>query len=201
MLRDVLKSRGVEVVMTRTTDTHLALVKAEDYKLRCALEKGCDLAISCHRNAGPTTARGVEIWLHSQAGASIVNWASDIINGMTATGIPIRKGDIAPGVYRGYPSYPNDNFYCNSGTKSPSMLVELGFITNEQDNLVFDSRIEEMVLAIADAACRRLGVDLTPPAQSKLYRVQVGAFSQKQNAERLAEELRGKGYQTIIKAE
>lgn len=33
----------------------------------------------------------------------------------------------------------------------------------------------------------------------KLYRVQVGAFSSKANAERLAKELKGKGYSTIIK--
>lgn len=32
-----------------------------------------------------------------------------------------------------------------------------------------------------------------------LYRVQVGAFANKENAEALAAELRGKGYQTIIK--
>lgn len=32
-----------------------------------------------------------------------------------------------------------------------------------------------------------------------LYRVQVGAFSSKENAEKLAKELRSKGYQTIVK--
>lgn len=37
------------------------------------------------------------------------------------------------------------------------------------------------------------------PGTKKLYRVQVGAFSSKANAEKLAKELKGKGYSTIIK--
>ena len=38
-------------------------------------------------------------------------------------------------------------------------------------------------------------------APKKLYRVQVGAFSTQANAEKLAKELEGKGYKTIIKSE
>lgn len=38
-----------------------------------------------------------------------------------------------------------------------------------------------------------------PTPSDKLYRVQVGAFSKRENAERLAEELKNKGYNTIIK--
>lgn len=45
---------------------------------------------------------------------------------------------------------------------------------------------------------RRVNEILNP---KKLYRVQVGAFSNRQNAERLEAELRSKGYQTIIKEE
>lgn len=38
-----------------------------------------------------------------------------------------------------------------------------------------------------------------PKTEAKLYRVQVGAFSNKQNAQRLADALRGKGFNAIIK--
>lgn len=41
----------------------------------------------------------------------------------------------------------------------------------------------------------------TSTAKKKLYRVQVGAFSTKANAEKLAAELKAKGYSTIIKSE
>lgn len=40
-----------------------------------------------------------------------------------------------------------------------------------------------------------------PSSGGKLYRVQVGAFSSKANAEKLAKELKAKGYSTIIKVE
>lgn len=39
---------------------------------------------------------------------------------------------------------------------------------------------------------------VNPPEPDKLYRVQVGAFGVKENAERLAEELKKKGYSAII---
>jgi cell division septation protein DedD len=41
----------------------------------------------------------------------------------------------------------------------------------------------------------------TAAPKSKLYRVQVGAFSVKANAEKLAKEPQSKGYSTIIKEE
>ena len=41
-------------------------------------------------------------------------------------------------------------------------------------------------------------VTTTPADTGKLYRVQVGAFAQKANAEKLAAELQGKGYKTYI---
>jgi N-acetylmuramoyl-L-alanine amidase len=36
------------------------------------------------------------------------------------------------------------------------------------------------------------------PTSNTLYKVQVGAFSVKENADRLAAELKGKGYSTIV---
>ena len=41
----------------------------------------------------------------------------------------------------------------------------------------------------------------TATANKKIYRVQVGAFSTQENAEKLAKELESKGYKTIIKSE
>lgn len=41
----------------------------------------------------------------------------------------------------------------------------------------------------------------TATAKKKIYRVQVGAFSTQANAEKLAKELKAKGYSTVIKSE
>lgn len=52
---------------------------------------------------------------------------------------------------------------------------------------------------VKKALAKQQPATTTPATTGKLYRVQVGAFSNKANAERLAAELKGKGYSTIIK--
>ena len=48
---------------------------------------------------------------------------------------------------------------------------------------------------IAEEVNKRLG---SVPASSTMYNVQVGAFSNKANAEKLMNELKGKGYSALI---
>jgi len=157
---ELLRRRGVEIVMTRTIDKHLDLNKSLDYIERTKLEHGCDLAICCHRNSGGigSKANGVEIWLHHAATTGTIAWAKDVIDGIKRCGMAVRSGQVAPGVYRGYRTNPQADYYCNSGTKSPSMLIELGFITSAADNDLFDRRMDDFCRAIADAACRKLGI-------------------------------------------
>ena len=54
---------------------------------------------------------------------------------------------------------------------------------------------------IADTVNARLKKDVATANNSLIYRVQVGAFSKKENAQKLAAELKAKGYETIIKEE
>ncbi len=154
-LQREFERRGMEVIMTRTTDCYPSL------SARTKLERvnNCDLAICCHRNGGSATATGLEIWLHSKAPASYINWAADMIAGVKVVGMKARcgRGGYGEGIYKGYRASPLLNYYCNSGTNSPSMLVELGFITNEEDNQIFDENLDALVAAIADASCRFLG--------------------------------------------
>lgn len=80
-------------------------------------------------------------------------------------------------------------------------LVECGFITNDDDRAKFMNQLDDLARGILQAA----GVDAsapekpaTPNTSGKLYRVQLGAFSIKSNAEKFAGELRSKGYKPII---
>lgn len=63
------------------------------------------------------------------------------------------------------------------------------------------------VLALGQTAETLSGKKLAAPkpAQNqttgKIYRVQVGAFSTKSNADKLAAELKAKGYSVVVKAE
>ncbi|MDR7403863.1 MAG: SPOR domain-containing protein, partial [Armatimonadota bacterium] len=47
-------------------------------------------------------------------------------------------------------------------------------------------------------ALRQLGFEAYVTASGGLYRVQVGAFARRENAERLAEQLRAAGYEVLI---
>lgn len=80
-------------------------------------------------------------------------------------------------------------------------LAECGFITNDDDRAKFMNHLDDLARGILQAA----GVDAsapekpaTPSTPGKLYRVQLGAFSIKSNAEKFAGELRSKGYKPII---
>ena len=88
-------------------------------------------------------------------------------------------------------------------TKMPAALVEMGFITNSADANLLRTRQDDFAEAIAKGILSYLGISYKPvqsaPAGTgALYKVQVGAFASKANADRLASELKSKGYNTYI---
>lgn len=83
-------------------------------------------------------------------------------------------------------------------------LLEVGFLDSTADNERFDTHFEEIAQAIADGIMDTLKdtSEETPvPAHHPLYRVQVGAFYQLQNAVDLEQELKRMGYNTWIVTE
>lgn len=163
LLDGAFRRQGCETVLTRTEDETMSLSE------RTKLERDgiCDLAIACHRNAGPATARGLEIWLHTNAPESYRTWAKEMAGEIEDLGLPLRNSVIpqrvAPGVFRGFQSGPNENYYANSATNSPSMLIELGFITSEGDNAFFDAQLERVAEGMVRASCRFLGIAYSAP--------------------------------------
>ena len=86
----------------------------------------------------------------------------------------------------------------------PALLLEVGFLDSTADNERFGTRFEEIAQAIADGIMDTLKdtSEETPvPAHHPLYRVQVGAFYQLQNAVDLEQELKRMGYNTWIVTE
>ena len=80
-------------------------------------------------------------------------------------------------------------------------LLECGFITNDGERAKFMSRMDDLARGILQAA--GIGASApdgpaTPSTPGKLYRVQLGAFSVKANADKFASDLRSKGYKPII---
>ena len=79
-------------------------------------------------------------------------------------------------------------------------LIECGFISNDGDRAKFMNQIDDLARGILKAFGINAGVVEKPtaPSGTGLYRVQLGAFSIKSNAEKFAQELRSKGYKPII---
>lgn len=91
----------------------------------------------------------------------------------------------------------------------PAILVEVGFIDNAEDNKLFDTRLDEIAPGyrpdgIMDTltSIENEASDGQPaaekPVDRPLYRVQVGAFYNLQNAIDLEQELKRMGYNTWI---
>lgn len=79
-------------------------------------------------------------------------------------------------------------------------LIECGFISNDGDRAKFMNQTDDLARGILKAFGINTGAAERPtgPSDTGLYRVQLGAFSIKSNAEKFAQELRSKGYKPII---
>ena len=76
----------------------------------------------------------------------------------------------------------------------PAVLVEVGFINSDTDNQLFDENFEAIAQAIADGILDTL----KPEGAKPYYRVQVGLFRNWNYAQRLMEELQGRGFPAFL---
>lgn len=140
-VREACEKQGLTVIMTREDDTYLTLQE------RCDVANGqnADLFVSIHRNsAGNTDSCGVEIWTASKGRGA--DMADCILQNLKDVGIQQDRG-VQSGTSD---SGENKDYYVNKHTTMPACLVELGFITNEEDNRLLDAHLQEYAQAIAD---------------------------------------------------
>lgn len=139
-VRDRLEEKGVKVVLTRGDDSDITL------KERCKLanRKRCDFFLSLHRNSS-VSGTGFEAWIAKEPKGNEEETAEKLVAALSdISGLPNR------GVKRGYRNSSGNNYYVNSNTNMPSILLEVGFVTNEEDNKSFDKSLDENAEAIAD---------------------------------------------------
>lgn len=150
VVQKYLESYGVNVVMTRDDDTFLELSERCDV----ANNAKADFFVCLHRNSYDGDISGVEVWVHNSEPASDTALASNILNGLDKVGISENRG-----VQYGYVGNNSVNYYINTNTVMPSCLVELGFITADADNELFDEYLEEYGKSIANSIVET-GVEL-----------------------------------------
>lgn len=189
---DVLFRHGVEFLMSRTKDENDPV--ADEVKESNAYKP--DLSVAIHINAAG--GDGVEAFYHYGGGLSktaATNIVNEIIKiGQNSRGTKIKKQADGRDYYRFIRE-----------TTDPATIVECAFIDNATDIKIIDTAAERVAMgtAIAKGILATLGIAYkeppkAPAATNKLYRVQVGAYSVKANAERMKKELESKGYSAII---
>ena len=82
-------------------------------------------------------------------------------------------------------------------TKMPAVLVEVGFINSETDNILFDNNFQDIALAIAEGILDTIYME-EEESEPEYYRVQTGAFRNRRYAERLLDELLEQEYPAFI---
>lgn len=172
---------GIDVTMTRETDKYLTIDQ------RCQIERasGAACCISLHMDAAGSSASGMTAWLHSKAPASYKVWAKNVLAGLKQVGYTSNR---AQEVNLGYRGDTTKNYGWNAGTKSPSMLLELGFITNDKNLAEFDRNYKAYAKAIARATCEWLGVDEPDADEADTLRAEIASLKEQLAAEQNARE-------------
>lgn len=184
--RDELKRHGVEVKMSRAKDENDTL--SEEIKECNAFAP--DLAVDIHNNAGG--GDGAEAFYHYGGGKSKTladNILSEIVKvGQNSRGAKIRKN-----------SNGKDYYGFIRETSCPAVIVECAFVDNASDLkiLATESDRQKVGQAIAKGILKTLGVEIQSE-RGTLYRVQVGAYLLKSNAEAMQKKIKAVGFDAFI---
>lgn len=156
---------------------------------------GSDLHIPIHTNAGG--GEGTVVFVYSKD-ANNMKYATPIYNSVQA----VSPGKTDYGV-REYADLAELN-----ATSATAVYVECEFHDNATLAKWIVNHVDDLGEAIAKGICKADGKSYikekpaaAPAKKDTIYRVQVGAFSEKKNAEAMEKKLKKDGYSTIVKEE
>ena len=184
--RDVLAKHGVSVKMSRAKDEDDPLTE----EIRECNAFAPDLAVDIHNNAGG--GDGAEVFHHHGGGKGKTlaeNILAEIAKvGQNSRGAKIRKN-----------SNGKDYYGFIREVACPSVIVECAFVDNASDLkiLATESQRKSMGEAIAKGILKTLGIEYNCD-KATLYRVQVGAYLLKSNAEAVQKKIKAVGFDAFI---
>ena len=185
---ELMRVNGENFAMTRTSDKFLELSERTNIENR----GNYDYFISFHRNAfNPNKAKGVETYSLSTTGKG-----RELATKVQGN---LNKIFFDRGV-------KTSNFYVLRKTNCSAILIEVGFVDNDEDNKIFDQKFEEIAQAIAKACLSQVGKQLALPQNKPqastekkgFYRVIAGSYQDKQNAINMQELLKSKGIPSFL---
>jgi len=148
-----------------------------------------DLDVSIHFNSGANdkpgngASTGTEVYVYSK-NAGATGYATAVVNAIAKLGFKNRGVKVNP------------SLRVLKETKAPAILIECCFVDDADDVKLYSA--SEVASAIVFGLTGIKYVEPKPATKDTLYRVQVGAFSKRTNAENLKAELISKGYNAFI---
>jgi N-acetylmuramoyl-L-alanine amidase len=188
-----LEAHGVEVVASRTTDENDPVGQ----EVKEANASKADVAVSFHVNAGG--GDGFEAFYHTSSakGKKLAQLGDKYVKAMGQNSRGIKSGN---------------HLYFVKNTTMTAVLFESFFI-DSKDKEIGDTKAEQKAfgVAYAKAILEYLGIaytetkekptetkENTPTTNNTIYRVQVGAYGVKANAEAMQKKLKAAGFDAYI---
>lgn len=143
-VRDLLQAAGVDVIMTRSTDTQLSLDKNTDLNMRAAMGAGAQMYVSIHVNAMPASnalrGYGIETWWNPNHPLS-QNLATLLQRDMLQVTSASDQG-----------LHNTRSLAVLRNSRIPAALVEIGFTSHPVDglNLKDENYLDRVAVGIAN---------------------------------------------------
>ena len=193
-----LKELGVKVEMTRISDITLHPTPIVEQ-----IKNKYDYCISNHFNAFDGSARGVET-IHSIYADS--HFAKKLATAIAQkTQLPFRR------TFSKKNEANTDWYFMHRLTgRTETVIIEYGFLDNKADFDYYknEENFKQAAEVVVKVICEQIGKAYHPPKQTiksqanqgnlPIYRVQVGAFHKKENADKQVQQLKKAGFDAIV---
>lgn len=149
-------------------------------RVRRSNEWGADLHLCVHTNAHDGSVKGTRLFCYDLAGEGY----------RACRAVLEALAPITPGESDGITV---KHFYEVRCANAPTVYLEAAFHDNPEEAAWIVANTEAIAEAVCRGLCAHYGAEYVPPEEC-LYRVQVGAFRVRENADRLLEALKAAGY-------
>ena len=149
-------------------------------RVRQSNEWGADLHLCVHTNAHDGTVKGTRLFCYEPDGEGY----------RACRAVMDALAPITPGESDSITIW---HFYEVRCANAPTVYLEVAFHDHPEEAAWIIANTQAVAEAVCHGICTHYSVDYVPP-EVGLYRVQVGAFRIRENAERLLEELKAAGY-------
>ncbi|MDF2944326.1 MAG: N-acetylmuramoyl-L-alanine amidase [Herbinix sp.] len=136
---EILEQSGIEVAYTRTKDSYLSQID----RVNIANAEGADLLVSIHRLFGRGVSPGLGFFV-AREGEIEEKVANNIGSNLSDAG------------YTNYEIITRTDLPILRDTNMPSVMVGIGFMKSEEENLLFNTHFDDIANAIAKGIIQTL---------------------------------------------